>query len=126
MANQHSQFTKYEVARIIGARALQIAMDAPLLVKISDSDLKAMKYDALQIAEKEFQADALPITIQRPTPQKRKEKLSVAREEHVSDEEIEQKEKEVEKEVVQDAQQLGFAAEDDSDGIEMDSSSEEQ
>ena len=30
------QFTKYEIARIIGARALQIAMDAPLLLKISE------------------------------------------------------------------------------------------
>ncbi|MCK4552903.1 DNA-directed RNA polymerase subunit omega, partial [Candidatus Pacearchaeota archaeon] len=29
------QFTKYETARILGARALQIAMNAPLLIKIS-------------------------------------------------------------------------------------------
>ncbi len=34
------QFTKYEIARIIGARALQIAMDAPILVKISKERLE--------------------------------------------------------------------------------------
>ena len=33
-------FTKYERARILGARALQIAMNAPLLVKISKDDLE--------------------------------------------------------------------------------------
>ena len=32
-------FTKYEIARILGARALQIAMDAPLLLKISFGEL---------------------------------------------------------------------------------------
>jgi len=35
-----SDFTKYETARILGARALQIAMNAPLLVKISKEDLE--------------------------------------------------------------------------------------
>ena len=45
--NFKAQFTKYEIARIMGARALQIAMDAPLLLKIDESELKLMKYDAL-------------------------------------------------------------------------------
>ena len=48
------QFTRYEIARVIGARALQIAMDAPLLLKISDEDLKEMKFDSILIAEKEL------------------------------------------------------------------------
>ena len=38
-----AQFTKYEVARILGARALQIAMDAPLLLKISEKELEEME-----------------------------------------------------------------------------------
>ena len=33
-------FTKYEVARILGARALQISMDAPLLLKIEKKKLE--------------------------------------------------------------------------------------
>ena len=67
------QFTKYETARIIGARALQIAMDAPLLLKISEEKLKEIRYDALKIAELEFQEEVLPIAIHRPTPKRSKE-----------------------------------------------------
>ena len=47
-------FTKYEKARILGARALQIAMNAPLLIKISKEDLEKIKYDAIKIAEIEL------------------------------------------------------------------------
>src|SRR3989338_1327937 len=108
MPNTTQNFTKYEMARIIGARALQIAMDAPILIKLSNEELKAIKYDSLQIAEKEFAADALPITIQRPIPQKRKDKAVVIREEKVSDEELKAKEHQVEKEIVEDAEELGF------------------
>jgi DNA-directed RNA polymerase subunit K/omega len=116
------QFTKYEIARILGARALQIAMDAPLLIKISDNELKAMKYDSLLIAEKEFNEGALPISVHRPTPLKRKEKLTAIQEEQVSDEELKAKEHQVEKEIVEDAGELGFAQEDEIDTLEMDSS----
>jgi DNA-directed RNA polymerase subunit K len=101
-------FTKYEIARIIGARALQIAMDAPLLLKVSEDKLKEMKYDALKIAELEFKENVLPITIRRPSPLKRKDRLTAAKEEVVSDEELEAKEHEVEKEISQDAAELGL------------------
>jgi len=103
-----SEFTKYEIARIMGARALQIAMDAPLLLKIPEEELKRINYDALKIAEKEFEANVLPITIKRPKPLRRKEKLSAVKEDQVSDEELAAKEHEVEKEISQDAQELGL------------------
>ena len=45
---KYPQFTKYEIARILGARALQIAMDAPVLLKISEADLKAIKYSDIE------------------------------------------------------------------------------
>jgi len=51
---ENEQFTKFEITRVIGARALQIAMDAPLLLKISKEELKEIRYDALNIAEREF------------------------------------------------------------------------
>lgn len=108
-----SQFTKYEIARIIGARALQIAMDAPLLLKISETDLKEMKFDALKIAEKEFTEGVLPITISRPSPKKTKEKLSSIKEEKLSDEELIAKAQEVEKEIVEEAKEMGFVNESD-------------
>lgn len=109
---EHS-FTKYELARIIGARALQITMDAPLLLKVSEEKLKELKYDALKLAQLEVSEGVLPIAISRPTPRKRKEKLSAVKEEKVSDEEIVAKEQEVEKEIVQDATELGFVERDE-------------
>ncbi len=51
-------FTRYERARIIGARALQISMGAPLLVKTD-------KIDPLEIALEEFRSDVIPITVKR-------------------------------------------------------------
>ena len=56
-------FSKYEVARILGARALQIAMNAPLLIKIEQEDLEKIKFDALKIAEVEFNSNILPISV---------------------------------------------------------------
>jgi len=121
---QH-QFTKYEVARVIGARALQIAMDAPLLLKISDEELKQIKYDPIKIAEKEFESGVLPIAINRPIPKKRKEKLDVIKEEKVSDSEIVAKEQEVEKEVIEDAEEIGLV-EPEEEVTELDAGTEEQ
>jgi DNA-directed RNA polymerase subunit K len=72
------QFTKYEEARILGARGLQIAMNAPLLIKISAEDLEKIKYDALKIAEVELRSGVLPISIKKPFPQKKEEKLKRA------------------------------------------------
>ena len=110
-----TQFTKYETARIIGARALQVAMDAPLLLKISDSDLKEMRYDSLKIAQKEIDSGALPISINRPLPQKKKDKLTAVKEEKYSDEEIAAKEQAVEKEIAESAEALGMVEEDESE-----------
>jgi len=109
------KFTKYEIARIIGARALQIAMDAPLLLKVSDDELREMRFDALKIAEREFEEDVLPIAINRPSPQKSKEKLGAVKEEKLSDEELIAKAQEVEKEIVQEAKEMGFVNEADAD-----------
>ena len=109
------KFTKYEIARIIGARALQITMDAPILLKISQDELKAMNYDAIKIAEKEFSENALPIAVHRPIPTRRKDKLSSIKEEAVSDEEIIAKEQEVEKEIKESAEELGFIEGDESE-----------
>ncbi len=109
MTHENAQsFTKYEIARIIGARALQIAMDAPLLLKMSDSELKELRFDALKIAEKELNSNVLPIAINRPAPRKARDRLEIVKEEKVSDEEIVEKEKEVEKEMVEGATEMGL------------------
>ena len=58
-------YTKYEIARIIGARSLQLSMGAPLLIKRSEG-----LYDTTTIAETELEKGVLPITIKRPAPLK--------------------------------------------------------
>jgi DNA-directed RNA polymerase subunit K/omega len=67
------QYTKYEKARILGARALQISANAPILIKIPKEELDRINYDAIKIAELEFSSGILPITVKRPLP-KRSEK----------------------------------------------------
>lgn len=62
------KYSKYEEARIIGARSLQISMGAPFMLKISDKDLEKLRYDPLEIAKKEFEEDMIPITVKRPMP----------------------------------------------------------
>ena len=125
MMSQKENFTRYEIARIIGARALQIAMDAPFLVKISEEELKSFRYDPLKIAERELDLGALPISIHRPLPRRHKDKLVAIKEEQVSDEEITQKEKEVEKQVVEDAGELGFTEDEETFEIEQPSTTDE-
>lgn len=60
--------TKYEKARLLGARALQISMGAPFLMKFSKKDLDQLKYNPLDIAKKEFEKGVLPMEIKRLKP----------------------------------------------------------
>lgn len=62
------KLTKYERARIIGSRALQLSMGAPYLVKLSKKDLEDMRYNPLEIAKKEFEAGVIPIDVIRKSP----------------------------------------------------------
>jgi DNA-directed RNA polymerase subunit K len=59
------QYTKYEKARIIGARALQLSLGAPFMTEISEEELKKMNYNVLEIAKLEFSRNAVPITVKR-------------------------------------------------------------
>ena len=52
------EYTKFEKTRIIGARALQLAYGAPPLIKVAKGIV-----DPLEVAEEEFVADVIPITI---------------------------------------------------------------
>ena len=105
------QFTKYEIARIIGARALQIAMDAPILLKLSKEQLREMKFDALRIAEAELNSGILPIAIHRPQPRRHLDKLRNIKEDQLTDEEIIAKAQEEEREIAADAKEIGLVNE---------------
>jgi DNA-directed RNA polymerase subunit K len=52
------RYTRYERARIIGARALQISMGAPPLVEMETNN-------PVKIARRELELDVLPITVRR-------------------------------------------------------------
>jgi DNA-directed RNA polymerase subunit K len=53
------EYERFEKARVIGARALQIKMGAPVLITVK-SDITA-----LEIAKIEFEKDMIPITVKR-------------------------------------------------------------
>ena len=62
------RYTKYEKARIIGARALQISAGAPFVVKLGEEELKQLRYNTLEIAKLEFAKGLIPITVHKPMP----------------------------------------------------------
>jgi len=64
------KYTKYEQARIIGSRALQISQGAPFMIKLSEKDLEKIGYNPLEIAKMEYERDVIPITIKRPVIEK--------------------------------------------------------
>jgi DNA-directed RNA polymerase subunit K len=60
------KFTSFEKARIIGARALQISMGAPPLIKMEE-DI----FDPMLIAIQELEEGVIPITVRRSLPEKK-------------------------------------------------------
>jgi len=66
------KFTKFEIARLIGSRALQISQGAPFLIKITKKDLEELNYDPIEIAKKEYAKGVLPIEIKRMLPHMQK------------------------------------------------------
>ena len=53
------EYERFEKARVIGARALQIKMGAPVLVEVKGD------ISALDIAKLEFEKNVIPITVRR-------------------------------------------------------------
>ncbi|MDP6459610.1 MAG: DNA-directed RNA polymerase subunit K [Candidatus Hydrothermarchaeota archaeon] len=60
------KFTRFEKARIIGARALQLAMGAPPLIANID-DI----FDPIITAIRELEKEAIPLTVRRNMPEKK-------------------------------------------------------
>jgi DNA-directed RNA polymerase subunit K len=60
------KLTRYEKARIIGSRALQLSMGAPTLIKLSKEFL-----EPLSIAIRELEDGVIPITVKRNMPTKK-------------------------------------------------------
>jgi DNA-directed RNA polymerase subunit K len=105
------EFSKYERARIIGARGLQISMDAPLLVDMDEEELAGVNYDPLRIAEKELNSGVLPISVNKPMPEKKEEPLEKIKveESKVTDAAKEAAEKQEEKDIAEGGEMMELA-----------------
>jgi DNA-directed RNA polymerase I, II, and III subunit RPABC2 len=57
------KLTRFERARVVGARALQIALGAPVLIDVDPGSLSP-----IDIATQELEESALPISIRRTLP----------------------------------------------------------
>ncbi len=57
------KLTRFEKARVVGARALQIALGAPVLIDIDPGSMSP-----IDIAAQELEAGVLPISIRRALP----------------------------------------------------------
>ncbi|MBD3252657.1 DNA-directed RNA polymerase subunit K [Candidatus Pacearchaeota archaeon] len=105
MEELEKKFTRYEIARILGARSLQLAMDAPILLKLSKEEEEKLNYDTMKISEKELKAGVLPITVKRPLPKKSEKNIKKLSEKEIKEKlekkaEEERREKEEEKKKV--------------------------
>ncbi|MEM5834634.1 MAG: DNA-directed RNA polymerase subunit K [Candidatus Aenigmatarchaeota archaeon] len=56
------RLTRFEAARLLGARALQISLGAPILVKVEKET------NPIEIAKLEFKNKIIPITVKRRLP----------------------------------------------------------
>ncbi|MHC1580404.1 MAG: DNA-directed RNA polymerase subunit K [Methanopyraceae archaeon] len=53
------ELTRFEVTRILGARALQISMGSPVMVEVEEGE------SPLEIAKKEFEEGVIPVVVIR-------------------------------------------------------------
>ncbi len=65
------RFTRFEVARLLGARSLQIALGAPVLVDVAKGT------DSVRIAKEEFKSKMIPITVKRRMPDNKESVVDV-------------------------------------------------
>jgi len=113
-----NDFTRYERARILGARAFQIAMNAPLLIKISQDDLEKIKFDALKIAEVELNSDILPISVKKPFPKKKEDRLRRVKSPKISDEKAKKMEEKEEERIEEEGEIMELAKPEDEEESE--------
>ena len=60
------KYTRFEKARLIGARALQIAQGAPFMIELKEKDLEVIRFNPIEIAKMEYEKGVIPIDVKRP------------------------------------------------------------
>jgi DNA-directed RNA polymerase subunit K len=66
------RLTRFEVARVLSARALQISLGAPLLIKQPKS-----VFNPIVLAKEEFKQSKIPITVKRTLPSGEKDVIEI-------------------------------------------------
>ena len=66
------KLTRFERARIIGARSLQLSLGAPILVELPEK-----MSDPIDIALMELKEDILPMTLRRILPDKSRQDIDL-------------------------------------------------
>ncbi len=66
--HEDDELTKYEKARVIGSRALQLSMGAPIRIDLSEEELEELDHNPVEIAKLEYEEDEIPIDVERPLP----------------------------------------------------------
>ena len=67
------KLTRYEYARAVAARALQLSLGAPPLVDVEELSIK----DPIEIAREEIKRGVIPIVIRRRYPNEEEELISL-------------------------------------------------
>ncbi|MGD2201380.1 MAG: DNA-directed RNA polymerase subunit K [Candidatus Bathyarchaeota archaeon] len=67
------KLTRFERARVIGARALQLSLGAPILVELPPS-----VSDPIDIALRELEEDMLPMTLRRVLPDRSHQDIAIS------------------------------------------------
>jgi DNA-directed RNA polymerase subunit K len=82
-------YTKFEVARLVGARALQIKMGAPILVKVPKTMEKPLDIARLELAQ-----GILPITVKVKEDRRVRKESKIIPDIPIDEEEVEEEPKE--------------------------------
>ena len=84
-----------------------------LSVKIEKEELEKIKYDPLKIAEIELDSGILPISVRKPMPSKKEDKLKRVKEGKIDDKKIKEKENETEEEIAVEGEIMELATPED-------------
>jgi DNA-directed RNA polymerase subunit K/omega len=71
IGEQMSRLTRFESTRVLSARALQLSLGAPPLVK------RTSELSMLEVAEKEFLQKVLPLSVLRKFPNGRLKRIEL-------------------------------------------------
>lgn len=68
------KITKFEYTRLLSARALQLSLGAPCLIKIE----AGKRMTAFELAKREFEEKVFPLAVLRTLPDGSKQKILVS------------------------------------------------